>query len=142
MKATEKNWFFSFESRNGGIGLSPNGRVLLCDEVGSIRQSVMLILSTMPGERIMRPDYGCELHRILFLPNDFSTAGLAKYYIEKALTRWEKRIVIRQIDVRSESSPNHSSQINIQLNYEIPSLRASDDIGFSINLSGGVTNAD
>ena len=47
----------------------------------AIRQSIILLLTTTPGERVMRPDYGCPLHRLMFQPNDATTAGLAIHYV-------------------------------------------------------------
>ena len=44
----------------------------------SIRQAILLLFSTRPGERVMRPDYGCDIHRLVFSPNDDTTAGLAR----------------------------------------------------------------
>ena len=42
----------------------------------------------------MRPDYGCELHRLVFSPNDDTTAGLAIHYVRRALERWEPRVEV------------------------------------------------
>jgi len=47
------------------------------------------------GERVLRPEYGCDLHRLVFSPNDATTAGLAVHYVRAALLRWEPRIEIR-----------------------------------------------
>src|SRR4030095_8620470 len=55
---------------------SPSGGLELVHGDRAIRQSIMLLLTTVPGERVMRPDYGCPLHRLLFWPNDATTAGL------------------------------------------------------------------
>ncbi len=64
-----------------GPVIGPDGRVATVSGDASVRQSLMLLLATLPGERVMRPDYGCPLHRIVFAPNDATTAGLAIHYV-------------------------------------------------------------
>jgi uncharacterized protein len=67
-----------------------------------IRQSIMIILGTRPGERIMRPDFGCDLHSLAFAPNTPATANLARHYVESALARWEPRIELTGVHVRND----------------------------------------
>ena len=55
----------------------------------AVRQSILLLLSTRPGERVMRPDNGCDLYRLAFAPSDDMTAGLAIHYVRQAVERWE-----------------------------------------------------
>jgi len=61
--AQHRAWRFDFEA---GITLSPGGRIQMVDGDASVRQAILLLLSTIPGERVMRPDYGCDLHRLVF----------------------------------------------------------------------------
>ncbi|WP_214102580.1 GPW/gp25 family protein [Acrocarpospora catenulata] len=70
--------------------------------VERIRQSILVILGTRPGERIMRPDFGCELHSLAFAPNTPSTANLARHYVESALARWEPRIEVTGVSVGND----------------------------------------
>ena len=51
----------------------------------AVRQALFLLLSTTPGERLMRPGYGSRLHRLVFAPNDDTTAGLAIHYVRQAI---------------------------------------------------------
>ena len=65
-----------------GLVLGPTGRPALVDGHASVRQALLILLSTNPGERVMRPRYGCDLHRLLVAPNDASilrwtSAGIA-----------------------------------------------------------------
>ena len=53
----------------------------------AVRQSILMLLSTRPGERVMPPDYGCPIHRLVFSPNDATTAGLAIHYVRHSLLR-------------------------------------------------------
>ena len=83
---------------SGGLQVTPRGRIDMVQDDASIRQSLLLLLSTSPGERVMRPDYGCYLRRLVFAPNDDTTAGLAIHYVRQAVGRWEPRVEIIGVD--------------------------------------------
>ena len=65
----------------------------------AIRQSINVIINTVPGERVMRPEFGCEIHSLIFWPANHQTAALAERYVKEALTRWEPRIDLHEIEV-------------------------------------------
>jgi Phage baseplate assembly protein W len=130
-------WAFSFPGGGGphnGVYLTPDGGVSLCTGASEIRQSIMMILSTIPGERVMRPEYGCELDKVLFLPNDLSTAGLVKHYITKALSRWETRVTITDIDVTADRELGE--RMTVRIAYEIKESKVADEVGFGVDLMG------
>jgi phage baseplate assembly protein W len=70
-----------------------------------VRQSIRLILATEPGERIMRPDFGCGLRQFLMAPNTPGTRAAIGRAVQAALRRWETRIVVRGIDVSAAEDP-------------------------------------
>lgn len=118
-----------------GLQLSPTGGVGMVSERASVRQAILLLISTRPGERVMRPDYGCDLHRLVFSPNDNTTAGLAIHYVRQALIRWEPRIEIQSLDAtRDEGDPG---RLVIQLSYRLRSTRESDRVTTTVDLAGG-----
>jgi hypothetical protein len=95
-----------------------SGRVALVDGEEEIRQAIIMILSTVKGERVMRPEFGCQLHELVFAPSNSATIGLAVYYIEQALGMWEPRI--RLLDVRVELAQRSGDQLFlITLSYEL-----------------------
>ena len=69
----------------------------------AVRQSILLLLSTIPGERVMRPTYGCHLHRLVFWPNDDTTAGLAIHYVRRAVERFEPRVEVIRVDATRDA---------------------------------------
>lgn len=115
-----------------GLNISEMGTLQMVDESSSIRQSILMILSTVPGERIMRLDYGCELYKLTFSPNDETTAGLAIHYIKKAITKWEKRIEVTDID----AVPNtiYDEILDITMSYTIKQNLNEDHLTYSFNL--------
>jgi hypothetical protein len=118
-----------------GLRLAPTGGVATVQEDASVRQAVLLLLSTVPGERVMRPDYGCELHRLVFAPNDDTTAGLAIHYVRRALVRWEPRIDILHLD--ANRSPEDDYRLDISLEYRVRATRRTDRLVFGLPLAGG-----
>lgn len=64
-----------------------------------VAESIRLILGTAPGERPMRPDFGCAIHDLVFAPADQATAGQIAFEVRLALQRWEPRIVLDDVQV-------------------------------------------
>lgn len=118
-----------------GLGLSPRGGVAMVDEAASVRQAILLLLGTRPGERVMRPDYGCDLFKLAFAPADNTTAGLAMHYVREALARWEPRIDIAELD--ANVNPDFPSRLDIELHYRLRMTRQWDQAGFALNLQDG-----
>lgn len=70
-----------------------------------VRQSIHIILDTEPGERLMRPTFGCGLRRYLMTPNTASTRALIQRDVTDALTAWEPRIRLQDVTVRPGDDP-------------------------------------
>jgi len=68
----------------------------------NIQHSIWIILATAPGERVMRPDFGCGIHNLVFAVNDAATTGQVVHEVRHALVQWEPRIDVLNviIDVR------------------------------------------
>ena len=130
-------WTFVHPDLDGGtpgLSLDHRGRIDLVEDDQCVRQALLMLLSTRPGERVMRPDYGCELHRLVFSPNDGTTAGLAIHYVRRAITRWEPRVEILDIDaVQNHDDP---SRLDVILHYRMRSTQRTDTIEFPVLLSG------
>ena len=98
-------------------GIGPQGGLALTDERSELRQSILIILSTAPGQRVMRPTFGCRLHELVFAPNNSHTAAQAKRYVEEALGMWEPRIDVNQVDVTPD--PQDRSRLLIHITYKV-----------------------
>lgn len=70
-----------------------------------VRQAIRLILSTEPGERVMRPGWGCGLRQFLMKPNTVATRALIQREISQALTAWEPRISLEEVRVEAGDDP-------------------------------------
>lgn len=98
----------------GGIALVRGER--------EIAEAIRLILGTSPGERPMRPEFGCAISEFVFAPADAATAGLIAYEVRIALERWEPRIDLDDVQVDFADAANGVLLINIRY-----SLRGSND---------------
>ena len=99
------------------IAVDPHGRIALASQENEIEQAIQMILLTPKGQRVMRPDFGCHIHELLFAQNDGTTAGLAVHYVTEALNMWEPRI--RLLGVRAVQDTNNDSRLLIEIDYEI-----------------------
>lgn len=118
----------------GGLVISPTGGIEMVEDHASVRQAIFILITTIPGERVMRPDYGCDLHKLIFSPNDNTTAGLAIYYVRQAIDRWEPRVQVTYID--ADPHPEEPGRLDILLEYRLRRADRTEQITFSINLAG------
>ncbi|PYF99182.1 hypothetical protein SAMN05216184_10864 [Georgenia satyanarayanai] len=98
------------------------GRIALVAGEREIEESIRLILATSPGERPMRPEFGCSVHDYVFAPADAATAGDIAYSVRVALERWEPRIELAAVVVRFEAIDDGVLYIDISY-----SLRGTND---------------
>jgi phage baseplate assembly protein W len=103
------------------FAFAPAGSVATSDDLPRIRQSIRQILGTRPGERAMRPDFGCGLHALLFEHNTAVFQALARRRILDALRRWEPRISVTGIDFAHPDT--HAVEITIS--YRVGALTDS-----------------
>ena len=78
-----------------------------------------MILLTPKGQRVMRPEFGCEIHELVFAPNDATTAGLAAYYVQEALRMWEPRINVVRVDANPDLE--NDGRLLVEIDYQIKS---------------------
>jgi uncharacterized protein len=97
--------------------MNPQGGLALTNQNNELIQSIQIILSTSPGQRVMRPTFGCRLQELVFFPNNGQTAIQARRYVEEALGMWEPRIKVTKVDAYPDRED--SSRLVIQIDYEI-----------------------
>ncbi len=116
------------------LQVNPRGEIALARGELDIQQSIRIILGTVPGERVMRPEFGCRIHELVFAPRDAATEGLAIYYVEQALGRWEPRIELQEINVLDD--PHHDGAMLIEIKYRIKATHDERSIVYPFYLSG------
>jgi uncharacterized protein len=119
-----------------GLVLDPSGAIDTVADDEAVRQSLLMLISTRPGERVMRPEYGCDLHRLVFSPNDDTTAGLAIHFVRQAVERWEPRVEILRVDANRD--PYESTRLAIVLDYRVRATLQADSLEVEVDLQEGV----
>ena len=103
-----------------------HGQVLLVTGSEDIDQSIRIIIGTTPGERVMRPTFGCRANELLFEPSSAGTVSLLQSYVLDALRMWEPRIEVLSVNVSSEEAKNGILLADIQ--YQIKSTHDTRSI--------------
>lgn len=96
------------------LQVNPRGEIALASGDKDIEQSIRIILGTVPGERVMRPEFGCRAYELLFAPMNAATEGLMIYYVEQALGRWEPRISVQEVKVSTDSARDGAMIVEVQ----------------------------
>ena len=98
----------------------------------SIREVMLNILLTRPGERLMRPDFGAGLLNFVHQPNNETTRNLIAGVVRKSLALWEPRVEVDGVDV--EPSPDRLADVHINIRYRLRHTRMPAELGFTLNL--------
>jgi phage baseplate assembly protein W len=75
------------------------GRIAMSEDEEDIKESIRIIIATAPGERVMRPDFGCGIHDLVFSTISRITIGLFESRVREAITKWEPRVDILKLDI-------------------------------------------
>jgi hypothetical protein len=116
------------------LQVNPQGGIALASGEHDIEQAVRIILSTAPGERVMRPEFGCRIHELVFAPHDAATESLVGYYVEEALAQWEPRIDVQEVDVSAD--PGGDGVLLVEIKYRIKDTHDERSIVYPFFLSG------
>jgi len=120
-----------------GLLLRAGGGTAMVEMGDAARQAIYLLLTTIPGERVMRPDYGCDLHHLVFSPNDETTAGLAIHYVRRALDQFEPRADVVRID--AAANPDDPGRLDVTVDYRVRATEQDGQLTVSISLQGEPT---
>jgi phage baseplate assembly protein W len=118
------------------LQISQQGGIALASGLNDIEQAIRIILSTVPGERVMRPAFGCRIHELIFAPNNATTHGLVAYYIEKALEQWEPRIEVQDVTVLMD--PAQDGVLLVTIDYRPKDAHDERSIVYPFYLAGEV----
>jgi phage baseplate assembly protein W len=108
------------------IKMNARGEIMLVSGNEDIEQSIRIILSTKPGERVMRPTFGCRAHELMFDPRSPSTVSLLLEYVYDALRMWEPRIEVLSVNVNADDEIDGALLAEIE--YEIKAIHDTRSI--------------
>lgn len=103
----------------------------------AIREAIWLILSTAKGERVMRPDFGCGIHDLVFAVGNATTAGMVAQHVRQALILWEPRVEV--VDVQVAPEPGAPAVLLIRIEYRVRSTNNVFNLVYPYYLERGAT---
>ncbi|HEV2779748.1 MAG TPA: GPW/gp25 family protein [Actinophytocola sp.] len=96
------------------LGVGPQGGIALVRREVELEQAMRLILSTYPGERPMRPEFGSRIRDFVFRPINVETIAELSQEVRNALLRWEPRVTIESVYVIPDPTEDGALYIDIQ----------------------------
>ena len=117
------------------IAINDRGGITLSSEAHKIRESIRIILSTAKGERVMLPEFGCDLQDFVFSAINTATVTMIKSTVEEGLIRWEPRIEVLGIDVSAERM--HEGILTIQVHYKVRATNTEHNLVYPFYLKPG-----
>jgi phage baseplate assembly protein W len=113
------------------LQISSRGGIQEAQHEQKVRQSIIVIVSTQHGERLMRPTFGCNLRSLVFAPNNAATASLARHYVEEGLRTWEPRILVDEVVVEND---NANARLLIHIHYRIRATNTPQNLVYPFYL--------
>ncbi|MFE1028393.1 GPW/gp25 family protein [Streptomyces sp. NPDC058818] len=98
------------------LRIGPTGGIALVSGEREIEEAMQLVLATAPGERPMRPEFGCAIHDLVFAPVNEQTAGRIQHEVYTSLDRWEPRVEVHEVEV---TAGDDQSVLYIDVRYSI-----------------------
>lgn len=99
---------------NFPVIVDESGQIVRARHEESVRQGVWLVLGTAKGERMMRPDFGCGIHDLVFAVPNAATLGRVEKEVREALVRWEPRMELLDVEVAPEPSEPRTLVVRIE----------------------------
>lgn len=117
------------------LQVNAHGAIATVQHEERVAESIALILGTAQGERVMLPNFGCGIHRLVFEPNNDRTQGRIAQLVRRALVDSEPRIDV--LDVNVQSSLDEPNLLLIRVDYRIRSTNAFHNLVYPFFLREG-----
>lgn len=114
--------------------VGPDGRMAWSVGETNVHESIRIILSTDPGERLRLPAFGAGLRRFLFEPNTLATHTLIKQAIGEALKRWEPRIQLESVEVVADGQDTETAIAT--LTYRLVATQVQERLSVAVSVQG------
>jgi phage baseplate assembly protein W len=121
------------------VSVNLNGGVSSSALEENVRQSIFIILGTAPGERINRPHFGCQIHDLMFAPNNDLTGARAEVFCEEAIYKFEPRV--EKVMCRASANRDEPNRLDIRIEYLIAGKNEKRNLVFPFYLRN-VDNED
>lgn len=111
------------------------GRVATAAYEEDIKQSIKIILETTPGERVMRPNFGCGIHEMMFTAVDTTTIERIRSLVDEALVRCEARIEVLAIKVDEDATID--GELKVEIDYRVRKTNQTGNLVFPFHFTEG-----
>lgn len=109
-----------------------NGELAYPDLEHSVRQLIRVVLGTLPGEQLMRPDFGAGLENLLHEPNTLATRKRLHDLVRESLERWERRILLDRVEVLEV--PDEPTHLRVEIGYRLARSGAPGALALTVQL--------
>lgn len=123
-----KGWAFP-------VALDQRGGIAVTTGDEKIKESIRLILSTAKGERVMLPEFGCDINEFVFSVINTTTLTMMKSAVREALVQWEPRIEVLGVEVSTDNLEHGA--LHMQVNYKIRATNREDNLVYPFYLRPG-----
>jgi Bacteriophage baseplate protein W len=117
-----------------GFRLTGAGRIEVVTGIAELRQSLLMLLATTPGERPLAPTFGCALDRLAFEPIDDTTAGLAIRMVAEAVAQQLPQVQVDRLDAGPD--PADPGRLRIELWYRDRRSGTTDTLSLTLPVEG------
>lgn len=119
------------------VAVGPHGGLALSAGETSIVESIWLVLSTAPGERVMNAEFGCGIQNLVFAPNTSATHAQVAHHVEEALLRFEPRIEV--LDVRVDAEGDLANVLLIAVDYRVRDNNTINNVVYPFYITEGMS---
>ncbi len=110
------------------LAVDARGAIALAHDAEDVEQAIRMILSTAPGERPMRPEFGCRIHDYVFDRIDAATVGRIEHEVRVSLERWEPRIQVLAVDF--DTARIGRGELVVDLKYRLATSNSDRNLVF------------
>ncbi|MBV1800625.1 GPW/gp25 family protein [Siccirubricoccus sp. G192] len=114
------------------------GRTAMAEHEADIRQAIRIILGTSPGERVMRPDFGCGVHDLVFESLDTAALARVEDSVRDALVRFEPRIELLQVAADALRAPE--GELTVSIDYRVRRTNQSGNLVYPFYFREGAAS--
>ena len=118
------------------VTIDATGKIAMSQFEEDIKEAIRIILGTARGERVMRPDFGCGIHELIFEPINVATTGLIESSVQEALTRYEPRIDL--IDVTVIDNEANVGKLKVSIDYRVRATNNEFNLVYPFYLKEGI----
>lgn len=104
------------------------GRTAHATHPEHVRDLIEQLLFTSPGERVMRPDFGCGIHELVFGVIDSTSLQRVRSVVEEALRRYEARIEVMAVDADADGAAD--GMLKVEIEYRVRKTNQTGNLVF------------